>query len=98
MDNFAIIESPLRELAIRTPTHLYAVAMKEEDSGIESDAYLFYDLRTDPYQRHNLIKTNQQAGLAKELRDRLVEWDRKTPRLRSLKYLPFGGKPTGWDA
>ena len=72
--------------------------MDEKDSGIESDAYLFYDLRTDPYQRHNLIKTNQQAGLAEELRDRLVEWDKKTPRLKSLKYLPFGGKPTGWDA
>jgi arylsulfatase A-like enzyme len=98
LDNFAIIESPLRELAIRTPTHLYAVAIGEEDTGIETDAYLFYDLRTDPYQRHNLVKTNQQTGLAKELRDRLVEWDRKTPRLRSLKYLPFGGKPTGWDA
>ena len=97
-DNFAIIESPLRELAIRTPTHLYAVAMDENDGGIESDAYLFYDLRADPYQRHNLIRTNEQAGLAEELRDRLVEWDRKTPRLRSLKYLPFGGKPIGWDA
>jgi len=97
-DNFAFIESPLRELAIRTPTHLYAVAMEEKDRGIESDTYLFYDLRTDPYQRHNLIKTNQQAGLAKELRDRLFEWDNKTPRLKSLKYVPWGGKPIGWEA
>jgi arylsulfatase A-like enzyme len=96
-NNFAFIESPLRELAIRTPTHLYAVAMDEKDSGIERDTYLFYDLRADPYQRHNLIKTNQQAGLAKELRDRLAEWDKKTPRLKSLKYTPFGGKPDGWD-
>ncbi len=97
-DNFAFIESPLRELAIRTPTHLYAVAMAENDGGIESDAYLFYDLRADPYQRHNLMKTGEQAGLARELRDRIVEWDRKTPRLRSLEYRPFGGKPIGWDA
>jgi arylsulfatase A-like enzyme len=94
-DNFASIESPLRELTIRTPTHLCAVAMEDDDSGIESDRYLFYDLRADPYQRRNLIKTNQQAGLARELRDKLVEWDRKTPRLKSLKYLPFGGKPNG---
>src|SRR6185369_15965300 len=96
-DNVAFIESPLAELAIRTPTHLYAVTMDEKDSGIESDSYLFYDLRTDPYQQHNLIRTNQQAGLAKELRDRLVEWDEKTPRLKSLKYVPWGGKPDGWD-
>lgn len=97
-DNFAIIESPLRELAIRTPTHLYAVAVDERDGGIESDSYLFYDLRDDPYQRHNLIKTTEQAGLARDLRDRLVDWERKTPRLNALKYLPFGGKPNGWDA
>lgn len=97
-DNFSVIESPLRELAIRTPTHLYGVAMAQDDSGIESDAYLFYDLRTDPYQQRNLIRTSEQVGLAHELRDRLVEWDRNTPRLRSLEYLPFGGKPIGWDA
>jgi choline-sulfatase len=97
-DNFAFIESPLRELAIRTPTHLYAVTMDEKDTGIESDMYLFYDLAADPYQRHNLIKSNQQAGLAKELRDRLLEWDMRTPRLKSLEYVAFGGKPDGWDA
>jgi arylsulfatase A-like enzyme len=97
-DNFAFIESPSAELAIRTPTHLYAVTMTEDDSGIESDRYLFYDLRADPYQQHNLIKTNQQAGLAKELQARLVEWDEKTPRLKSLKYTPWGGRPDGWDA
>jgi arylsulfatase A-like enzyme len=97
-DNFAFIESSSAELAIRTPTHLYAVTMAENDSGIESDSYLFYDLRTDPYQQHNLIKTNEQAGLARELRDRLIEWDEKTPRLKSLKYTPWGGKPDGWDA
>jgi len=97
-DNVAVIESPLRELAIRTPTHLYAVAMDEKDGGIENDAYLFYDLRADPYQKRNLTGTGEQVGLAKELRDRLVDWDRKTPRLRSLEYQPFGGKPVGWDA
>ena len=97
-DNFAIIESPVRELAIRTPTHLYSVAVEEQDGGIESDSYLFYDLRADPYQKRNLIKTTEQAGLARELRDRLIDWDRKTPRLKALKYLPFGGKPNGWDA
>ncbi|WP_218587637.1 hypothetical protein, partial [Enterococcus faecalis] len=59
---------------------------------------LFYDLRTDPYQQRNLIRTSEQVGLAHELRDRLVEWDRNTPRLGGLKYLPFGGKPIGWDA
>jgi arylsulfatase A-like enzyme len=97
-DNFAIIESPVREVAIRTPTHLYAVAVDERDGGIESDSYLFYDLRADPYQQRNLIRTTEQAGLARELRDRLVDWDSKTPRLKTLKYLPFGGKPNGWDA
>jgi arylsulfatase A-like enzyme len=97
-ENFAFIESPSAELAIRTPTHLYAVTMTENDSGIESDRYLFYDLRDDPYQQHNLIKTNQQAGLAEELQARLAEWDAKTPRLKSLRYTPWGGRPDGWDA
>ena len=97
-DNFAFIESPLAELAIRTPTHLYAVTMDEKDSGIESGDYLFYDLRTDPYQQHNLIRKNQQPELARELLDRLVEWDRNTPRLKSLRYVPWGGRPDGWDA
>ncbi|WP_422001467.1 sulfatase-like hydrolase/transferase [Reyranella sp.] len=95
-DNVAVIESPLRELAIRTPTHLYAVAMAEDDSGVESDAYLFFDLRDDPFQRRNLVRTNEQAGLARTLRDRLVQWDRTTPRLANLDYRPFGGRPSAW--
>jgi arylsulfatase A-like enzyme len=97
-DNFAFIESPFAELAIRTPTHLYAVTMTENDSGIENGRYLFYDLRTDPYQKRNLIKTNEQIELAEELRSRLGGWDKETPRLGSMRYTPWGGRPDGWDA
>jgi len=85
-DNFAFIETPYGELGIRTETHMYGVVMDAQDSGIEKKRYLFFDLRSDPYQQNNLIETNEQPEMAKKLLAKLVEWDKKTPRLKGVKY------------
>lgn len=69
--------------------------MDEQDSGIAKKQYLFFDLRTDPYQQHNLIGTGEQSEVAKELLDRLIEWDQKTPRLKSVTYKPW--EAIGWE-
>ena len=79
----AIIENLRGELAIRTPSHLYAV-MTETQQGIPlrkltDDRFMFYDTRTDPYEMTNLAKTGEQEGVAHDLRDRILAWDRGTP-------------------
>jgi len=93
--NFAFMETPYGELGIRTATHMYGVTMDEQDRGIAQKQYLFFDLRSDPYQKNNLIETGEQSELAKELLDRLVEWDQKTPLLKSVAYKPW--EAMGWE-
>ena len=93
--NFAFMETPYGELGIRTETHMYGVVMDEQDAGIAKKQYLFFDLRSDPYQQHKLIETGEQSEKAKELLDRLIEWDQKTPRLKSVTYKPW--EAMGWE-
>ena len=57
---------------------------ESEDGGIKNDKNLFYDLRNDPYEQNNLVNTDNQATLAKELREKLAEWDKQTSRLKSV--------------
>lgn len=88
-NNFAFIETPYGELGIRTATHLYGVGMDEQDTGIEKPRNLFFDLKTDPYQQNNLIGSEEQTDLAEELLQKLIEWDKNTPRLKSVTYKPW---------
>ncbi|AQQ71831.1 Arylsulfatase [Limihaloglobus sulfuriphilus] len=85
-DNYAFIETPFAELAIRTPTHLYAVKMDESGKNIYNDKHLFFDLRTDPYEQKNLLETGEQSEVAKELRDKIYQWHKNTPIPESFKY------------
>jgi arylsulfatase A-like enzyme len=85
-ENYTFIETPFAELAIRTPTHLYAVKMDESGKNIYNDKHLFFDLRTDPYEQKNLLETGEQSGLAAELREKIHQWHRNTPMPESLEY------------
>jgi arylsulfatase A-like enzyme len=88
-NNFAFIETPYGELGIRTPTHLYGVGMDEKDQGIANKGLQFYDLTKDPYQQNNLIGSGEQAEVAAALLERLQEWDKATPRLKTHAYMPW---------
>jgi arylsulfatase A-like enzyme len=87
--DYAFIETPHRELGIRTPTHIYGALSNEEDSAIVDDSYLFYDLREDPFEMNNLSKTNKYTPVANDLRERLIKWNRVTPRLKGINYKPW---------
>ncbi len=58
-----------------------------------------YDSLLDPAERRNLIADPAQAGVARELRDRLDTWMRATddPLLRGPVPLPPGGLTTAVD-
>ena len=87
--DYTFIETSLRATAIRTPTHMYGVLMNKEDTAIEDDRYQFFDLEADPYELNNLAKSGKSSSLADQLRAKVVEWDRETPRLAGLKYGPW---------
>ena len=76
-------------MGIRTPTHLYGMLMNGEDTAIEDDRYLFYDLQEDPYEQNNLAKTGKEPALANEFREKLIKWDKETPRLKGVQYKPW---------
>jgi choline-sulfatase len=84
--DYAIIETPFRSLGIRTPTHLYGVLVNREDTAIEDDRYVFYNLKEDPYQLHNLAKTDQERGVAEDLKEKLIHWFQETKRLTGVEY------------
>ena len=82
-DGTAIIENLHGEVAVRTPTHLFSVMTRTQVDTparqIVDDESLFYDLRTDPYQMHNLAGTDSQRDVANLLRERAITWDASTP-------------------
>ncbi len=84
--DYAIIETPFRALGIRTPTHLYGVLVNEDDTAIEDDRYVFYDLEKDPYELRNLAKTGQEQVVAADLKEKLINWYRETARLTGVEY------------
>lgn len=87
--NYTFIETPLRAMGIRTPDYLYGMLMNGEDTAIEDDRYLFYDLQEDPYELNNLAKTGNSAALANEFREKLIKWDKETPRQKGVQYKPW---------
>jgi arylsulfatase A-like enzyme len=93
----AFAENLCGELAIRTPTHTYAVLTRTAEGGPErelvDDAFLFTDLREDPYQMTNLAETGEQAALGRELRERILAWDRATPWLAGSRGGVYGQGP-----
>jgi arylsulfatase A-like enzyme len=86
---YAFIETPYGEMGIRTSTHIYGILSNKEDTAIEDDRYLFYDLEEDPYEFKNLAKTDKSSAIANDLRERLIKWDKDTPRLKGLDYKPW---------
>ncbi len=87
--DYTFIETPHREMGIRTPTHMCGMLMNSEDTAIEDDQYQFYDLQEDPYELNNLAKTNKYTALANDLKKRLIKWDKEIPRLKGIHYKPW---------
>jgi arylsulfatase A-like enzyme len=86
-ENAAFIEAPQDGIAVRTPTHLYGMALDDmstaehrpENDRIADERLAFYDLRSDPLQQRNLASTDEQSDTADGLRRRLKRWHRETP-------------------
>ncbi|MCD7715767.1 MAG: sulfatase-like hydrolase/transferase [Lachnospiraceae bacterium] len=76
---FAQISESRVGRCVRTPDFLYAVYAPDVDGGetassdIYADDYL-YDMRTDPYQLHNVAADKAYAGIKADLRERLLAW------------------------
>jgi len=62
---------------VRDPsTYVY----QSENEEVVEERHLFFYLRNDPYQMHNLAKTDNQSAVADQLCDRLPAWSRDTQR------------------
>jgi arylsulfatase A-like enzyme len=81
-ENYAFIETNEYKIGIRTPVYLYAMEISKEDKQVIDDSLYFYDLIEDPYQKNNLAKSHGGALSADRLKNRLLEWNRKTPWLK----------------
>ena len=88
-DNFAFIETPYREIGIRSPTALYGALVGADDRSIENSTYCYYDIQNDPFERDNVVGREPNGAQEAELRRRLLEWDAATPRLDSQVYKPW---------
>lgn len=81
--DFAFIETDGYNIGIRTPTHLYGMAIqREKPQVITNDQLYFFDLRRDPLEMKNLAGTDEQRELAASLRRRLAAWNQSTPWLQ----------------
>ena len=87
--DYIFIETPYREMGVRTLTHLYGILSDKEDTAIVDDRYQFYNLQEDPYEFDNLAKTNRSVRIGDDLRERLLTWNKETPRLKGISYIPF---------
>ena len=89
-ENYAFIETPWAELAIRTPEYMYAVTMEKNDEGIKNENHLFFDLTEDIYQLNNLIGKDKKSKIARKLLKKIKAFDKNTPRLtKSIGYEPW---------
>ena len=87
--NVAFAEATSHGIAIRTPTHTYAMRLRDmsvaehrpENDEVVDDRFAFYDLAADPEQLCNLAPTEAESPLARELRERLQAWHCQTPWL-----------------
>lgn len=85
-ENAALIETTNCEVGVRTLTHLYGLKKtgdRKRPASLElsEEPYLFFDLRSDPYQMSNLAVKEEQKALAAELRARVRGYDAETPWL-----------------
>jgi arylsulfatase A-like enzyme len=87
--DYAFVETSYGKIGIRTPTHLYGASLDKDDREIENIRYRFFDIENDPYEKNNMVNTSEQKGVADELRDKLIAWEKNTPRLEGVKYDPF---------
>ena len=89
-ENAACIESVQGGFGVRTRDHLYGIKVRDESTYVHKpendeivdDRFMFYDLRTDPYELHNLAKTDTEREVAEDLRERVVRWHETTPWLK----------------
>ena len=79
---------PRSQMGIRTPTHKYAIELEEDERVVRDDRSLFHDLRDDPFELNNLAAGSDQAALAAELRETVVDWHQATPWLKVEDNLP----------
>ena len=93
----AFAENLHGELAIRTPSHLYAVMSRTAPKGpereITDDCFIFNDLQADPYQMTNLAERGDQNELGCRLREEVLAWDRQTPWLAGSRGGVYGQGP-----
>lgn len=79
---FAQISESRVGRCLRTPDYLYSVYAPGKNGGEykDSDEYaddFLYDLRTDPYQLHNLVRDKNYEEVKLHLRKRLLDWIHK---------------------
>lgn len=77
-DKDAFIETHEGQIGVRTRTHLFGLQLKDDLCTFAEQGGCFFDLRTDPYEQHNLIQTGTQRKIADSLRQRLETWNRQT--------------------
>ena len=91
-ENYAFLETPWGELAIRTPEYMFAVTMDKNDKGIKNDRHLFFDLKDDKFQLNNKREEVDKSMLAHELLEKIQLFDKNTPRLnKEVGYRPWQG-------
>lgn len=80
-DASAFIETSDGQIGMRTPTHLYGARLASDFRAVADAPARFFDLRSDPYEMHNLADGGEQREVADEMRARLLAWHRDTPWL-----------------
>lgn len=83
--NAAFIETTSLTAGIRTLTHLYGVKVAEGPDGrphATDETIMFFDMPTDPLEEHNMAGTDEQHDLAKDLHERVMDWDGRTHWMR----------------
>jgi arylsulfatase A-like enzyme len=82
-----VIETPSGWLALRTPSHLYAIGYDAAQRQLKAQPEWLFDLSADPLQMCNLAASVTHASLRHELRARLAAWNAATPWLAAPPYL-----------
>lgn len=91
-ENYAFLETPWGELAIRTPEYMFAVTMDQNDEGINNDRHLFFDLENDIFQLNNKSLEVDKSKVAHKLLEKIKTFDKNTPRLyKQAGYTPWQG-------
>jgi len=84
-ENAAFIETHHNQVGVRTPTHVYGILIDREHprrpQPVTDERHMFFDLHSDPFQLHDLARTDAHAKLASELRRRVLRWHEETPWL-----------------